>query len=54
MLTPLRIGMSRKELEQRMKDIAKEEQETLEREKKANDEFLASVNAKANNSAIKE
>ena len=46
MLTPLRIGMSRKELEQRMKDIKKEEEETLKREKKANDEFLASINIK--------
>jgi hypothetical protein len=30
-----------------MKDIAKEEQELLEREKKANDEFLANAMAKA-------
>ena len=39
MLKPLKVKMSRSELEQRMKDIKKEEEETLEKEKKANDEF---------------
>lgn len=43
MMEPLKVKMSRSELVQRMKDIKKEEEETLEREKKANDEFLASL-----------
>lgn len=47
MLTPMKMKMTSSELAQRMKDIAKEEQELLEREKRANDEFLANAMAKA-------
>ena len=46
MLTPLRIGMSRRELEKRMKEIDKEDKEQLEQEKKANDEFIANAMVK--------
>jgi hypothetical protein len=46
MLTPLKVKMSSAEFIQRMKDIKKEEEETLERERIANEEFLASVKKK--------
>ena len=44
---PMKEKMSNQEVQERMKKIEREEKENLEREKKANDEFLASVMAKA-------
>ena len=45
-MEPMKIGMSSTEFRKRMKEIDKEERENLEKEKIANDEFLAEIRAK--------
>lgn len=45
-MEPLRIKMNSVELQKRRKDMDKEDKENLEKERIANDEFLASIRAK--------
>ena len=46
-MEPLKMRMGRKEFEKRMKDIEKEDEERLEREKIENDKFLESIRNKS-------
>lgn len=46
-MKPLKVKMSRKEFEKRMKDIEKEDRERLEREMIENDKFLESIRNKS-------
>lgn len=46
-MEPLKVKMSSKEFEKRMKDIEKEDRERLEREKIDNDKFLESIRNKS-------
>ena len=45
-MEPMKLKMNSAELKKRMKEIEKEEQETLEKEKIANDEFLEEIRNK--------
>ena len=45
-MEPLRVKMNSIELQKRMKEMDKEDKEALEKERIANDEFLASIRAK--------
>lgn len=42
-MEPMKVKMTSKEYEKRMKKIKEEENKKLEEEKKANDEFLDSI-----------
>ena len=49
-MEPMKVKMSSLELQKRMKEMNKEDRENLEKERIANDEFLAEIRAKKDKS----